>query len=112
MGYCTDYDLTLLDPKDMTEIEDTSTIERVAALLEEKYVIGYALNENLSWYNSVKWYEHESDMLDISRKVPDVLFCLWGSGDDAEDLWKKYFLNGKMQCCLAEIPPFGPAKLE
>ncbi len=95
MGYCTTYDLTLLDPKDMTGIEDPRTIERVVALLKEKGIIGYALDESLSCCDSVKWYEHENDMLDISRKVPDVLFLLWGSGDDAEDLWEHYFLNGK-----------------
>lgn len=112
MGYCTTYDLTLLDPKDMTEIEDTSIIDKVVALLREKGVIGYALDENLSYYDSVKWYEHEEDMLAVSKRIPDVLIRLWGSGDEAEDLWEHYFLNGKSQYCRAEIPPFDPAKLE
>lgn len=112
MGYYTTYDLTLLDPKDMTTIEDPGIVERVVALLKEKGVIGYALDENLSCCDSAKWYEYENDMLTVSKAVPDVLFCLWGSGDSAEDLWTQYFLNGKSQYCRAEIPPFDPAKLE
>lgn len=112
MGYYTTYDLSLLDPKDMTEVKNPRTIEKVVALLGEKGVIGYALAEDLSCYDSVKWYEHEDDMLEISRKVTNVLFRLWGSGDNAEDLWAHYFLNGKSQYCRAEIPPFDPNKLK
>ncbi len=112
MGYYTTYDLTLRDPKDMTVIEDSHIIEKVVAMLKEKDIIGYALSEDLSCYDSAKWYDYEQDMLGISREVPDVLFCLWGCGEDAGDLWTQYFLNGKSQYCRAEIPPFDPAKLE
>lgn len=52
-------------------------------------------------------------MLLLSKEFPDVLFKLHGEGEDNEDIWDKYFMNGKMQYCPAEImcPPFDRAKL-
>ena len=60
-----------------------------------------------------KWYNNEDDMLLLSKEFPDVLFKLHGEGQDNEDIWDKYFMNGKMQYCPAEImyPPFDRAKL-
>lgn len=60
-----------------------------------------------------KWYEHERDMLRLSRAFPEVLFVLWGEGGEPEDLWKCYYLGDRMQEALAKIeyPPFDPDKL-
>lgn len=60
-----------------------------------------------------KWYDNEDDMLLLSKEFPDVLFKLHGEGEDNKDIWDKYFMNGKMQYCPAEIicPPFDRAKL-
>ena len=60
-----------------------------------------------------KWYDNEDDMLLLSKEFPDVLFKLHGEGEDNEDIWDKYFMNGKMQYCPAKImcPPFDRAKL-
>ena len=52
---------------------------------------------------SCKWYEHEADMREFSKRYPVVLFTLAGEGEEAGDLWKKYFKNGKMQIAKAVI---------
>lgn len=54
-------------------------------------------------YGTIKWYEHEKDILAISRRFPKILFILEGEGEDSGDIWKKYFKNGKIQVCKAKI---------
>lgn len=61
-----------------------------------------------------KWYDHENDMKALSRKYPEVLFTLRGEGEDAGDVWVKYFKGGKMQAEKQPEfvpPPFDAGKL-
>lgn len=61
-----------------------------------------------------KWYEHVGDMVALSRRFPEVLFTLHGEGEESGDIWRKYFLGGKVQVARATITfdDFDPAKLE
>lgn len=52
---------------------------------------------------SCKWYDHEVDMLALSKQFPVILFTLEGRGEEAGDLWIKYFKNGKIQKCPGKI---------
>lgn len=117
MGYCTSYSLELemYDHKTgarsmcvPTEIQD-----KVVAALTEFEIIGYALTSDLYCADCVKWYDHDDDMIKVSKMFPDVLFCLHGEGESNDDLWDTYYLNGKTQDCPATVvyPPFDPAKL-
>ncbi len=92
MSYNTKYTLTYdgnnLSYEQMEEINDY--------LLNE-----YGIQEfETDW---IPWHEHTEDMIDLSLKYPDVEFTLWGRGEDRDDLWKKYFLNGVCFLALAEI---------
>jgi hypothetical protein len=49
------------------------------------------------------WYEHEEDMIEISKKFPNILFDLYIIGDGPCNLCHKYFKNGQMQKCPAII---------
>lgn len=64
--------------------------------------------------SETKWYEHENDMRAFSKQFPKVLFTLQGNGESNEDMWYKYFKNGKMQVCPAKIDfdVFDPKKLK
>lgn len=53
---------------------------------------------------SQKWYDHEQDMLQYSLKYPNNMIRLEGWGEcPEEDIWVKYFKNGKMQHSKAKI---------
>lgn len=64
--------------------------------------------------DSCTWYDHASDMQWLSKKFPTVLFTLKGEGEESGDLWVKYFRDGKMQECRAQVafPPFDANELK
>lgn len=79
--------------------------------IDDKNGIANALS--LESVAECKWYEHEKEMRELSKEFPDVVFKLHGEGEDNGDIWIKYFTNGKMQYCPAEMlfPPFNKMKL-
>lgn len=107
MGYHTYYTLDFPDlnrsPHNQEELD--SILELI------RYHIGFKLS--LDGDECAKWYDHDDHMLGISTSYPNILFRLYGEGDEKEDLWFTYYLNGKMQHCPAEFtfPKFDETKL-
>lgn len=87
MGYYTDYTLLLYKNDELQSVDHDWEEE----LKEET---GYYFDEGR--VGDVKWYNHEEDMLRISRNHPDITFELIGVGEVHGDFWKKYIKNGKM----------------
>ena len=58
--------------------------------------------------DTLKWYDWELDMMRASAQMPGVLMILTGSGEDDGDLWRAYFLDGRVQSVrsVVEFPPF------
>ena len=52
---------------------------------------------------TIKWYEWDDDIRKLSREFPDILFEVSGDGEESDDFWMAYFLNGKMQFCPGTI---------
>lgn len=50
-----------------------------------------------------KWYDSEEDMRQLSSEFPGILFRIDGQGENPEDMWKAYYLNGKEQKVFAKI---------
>jgi hypothetical protein len=42
-------------------------------------------------------------MKEVSKQHPDIVFELHGEGEEAGDIWYKYYKNGKMQVCKGHI---------
>jgi len=123
MGYYTNYKCKvigkLVNKVKIAELEKAKIIaeglsgklkEIALAGIENELNIEKSINVNtivtsVVGYNpfddETKWYEHEADMKKISKEYPDVIFELSGEGEESGDVWKKYFVNGKMQVCKA-----------
>lgn len=101
MAYYTDFKLEI-----ETEGFDPAAFEKVNSAIEHMSV-GLQLTNWLGhvfWSASDRtWYDDEKEMAELSKQFPDILFTLSGSGESAEDLWKKYFRNGLVQRAPARI---------
>jgi len=106
MGYYTHYNLDMDDGERSAEI-----IEKLRSTNDDAH---WAFTSDGSCETEVTWYEHEADMREFSKQYADVVFTLDGDGDGSDDMWTKYFKNGKMQACYGEVvyPPYDAAKLE
>lgn len=89
MGYYTKY-----------ELETIPYSNEAWEVINEDDGTYYAVQE---YADSCKWYDHEMDMKELSKQFPNVVFKLKGEGEEAGDLWHKYFKNGKVQVCEAKI---------
>lgn len=45
--------------------------------------------------DSMKWYGWVEDMQSLSKSYPNLLIWLTGRGEEAGDIWKAWFRNGK-----------------
>ena len=100
MGYQTYYTLTV-EPEDREE----ELLEELLDPNDKDWKLGDPLQE------SCKWYEHEREMVALSKRFPDVVFHLRGEGEESGDIWEKDFWNGLMQERPAEIviPEYDPS---
>lgn len=49
------------------------------------------------------WYDWDKEMVEVSRKFPEVTITMWGNGEESDDMWKCVFKNGKKALVFAEI---------
>ena len=85
MGYHTLYALSV-------EKGDTSLLE--SEEFKDIFLkITYYHLESLD-FETQQWYEHEKNMLEISKLYPDTVFRLEGDGEDRDDRWISYYCNG------------------
>lgn len=92
MAYQTYYRLSL-EPLDEAKLAEVIEAEEMLDIFDCE---GNATD----WY---KWYEYRKDMIDVSRRYPDLTFCLVGEGEDRDDDWMMYFQNGRFKYFQPEI---------
>lgn len=104
MGYNTDFDLSVERLNPFEEVD----YDVIKIVFEN--VTNYKINDDFT-LNEVRWYDWEKDMKEISKTFPNYRFTLDGNGEDNDDIWRAYFINGKSQVCKAKIT-FAPCTLE
>jgi hypothetical protein len=83
---------------------DEAIIQKLSKIIEESDSGEmHGINCDGSTAGNCKWYEHEQEVAEFSKYFPTTLFTLNGEGEETGDIWKKYFLNGKMQVAKAKI---------
>ncbi len=100
MGYHTYYRLGITPPPGPALLADLAPIKDGQGL--------YLLTGEA---DSCSWYEHEREILDLSARHTEVLFRLWGEGEEVGDQWVKFFLGGRVETHKAPewTPPPEPS---
>lgn len=106
MGYYTYYNLEAYENGAHVTTERE---EEICTVASEITGIAFDHFEDLSW-DSMKWYDHEDDMLELSKRFPDVTFVLYGEGEERDDNWVAYYKNGDSEYCGARIVYDRPTK--
>ena len=97
MGYYTVYELEAYENGKRINKEREREICAFARECSEitSYMDIYKFEELSS--DSIKWYSHDQDLLELSKHFPSVIFELTGEGEDHDDNWIAYYCNGKME---------------
>jgi hypothetical protein len=104
MGYYTSYTLKVKEG-------DPGLIE---VFREDNTYAPHALYSDGSTSDKCTWYEHEEDLKTFSELHPNTVFELHGISEDGDNIWYKYFKNGKMQVAEATVifSPYDESKLQ
>ena len=100
MGYLTTYELSYEGPA----VGDKAIIDTLGSI-DPEYFGDYldSYNINMLFEEPLKWYEHDADMIELSKEFPDQIFCLEGRGEDFPDFWIHYYHNGKMKQTVGQV---------
>ena len=121
MGYYTWYSMQVRNIKSRDEYNSIIQALKEREIYDQENTCGvfcestYYDNEHRASFSSCdecKWYEHEYDMMTISKQFPDVTFRLCGEGEESNDMWREYFHNGIAEECRAKIVFPAPIEIE
>lgn len=86
-------------------------LENIREKFEE--ITGYSFY-NIVNGESIKWYDCEENMIELSLLYPNHLFIVNGEGENYDDVWRHYFKDGKGAKYKAEVvfPEFNPNDLK
>lgn len=108
MGYYSDFELSVEDyGKNGTT--DRDIVNAMLDIISENkyafYPFAYEIENETDSFNGTdmtiyseetsKWYDNEEEMLELSRRVPDVILKLHVVGEEPGDISDTYFKNGK-----------------
>ena len=116
MGYYTYYNLQIKGVETEERFLELSRALEQMGLIKYVFDIGnYDNNRKEATfysYESVKWYEYNDDMKNLSLIFPSFTFCLEGQGEEYDDIWRAYYKYGEDEFCPARIIFEEPVKIK
>ena len=99
MSYHTKYELCT-DPPYLVGLQDVAsalaaTVDGVPASDPAHRSKAKAWEDILNGYERVAWHNHEHDLAKATAHWKNIIFDLHGRGEDEEDVWTLYCMNGK-----------------
>ena len=95
MGYYTDFEIYFYD-KNGKSIKKKQYEDIITNLKKEFDFLEEMDEESNGFYINAKWYRFEEDLEKFSKKYcPDILIEIKGQGEEPDDKWKHYIINGK-----------------
>lgn len=58
--------------------------------------------------DEMKWYNHENDMIALSKNHPNIIFLVEGIGEEFPDAWHMWVHNGIVEKSYAVVKYPGP----
>jgi len=108
MGYETEFKLDVKVPDTMCEHPDKLHI--IKQLFKTVVEARTAIDCTGNTFEATKWYDCDAELSAFSKRFPKVLFELTGHGEDKDDFWRLYVINGKtqIQWAIITFPPYNP----
>lgn len=101
MGYYTQFSLS--EPESCVPGKRLTGDEYMEILGTKVSAYSFTVAELLDDGFYGKWYDWVEDMLELSKKYPDVLFTLDGAGEEPGDIWSCWFADGKKYFATVEM---------
>lgn len=111
MGYYTKFELAAYDAEtkypvsSYMEADITYSLEQIAfgPIERGEFERHGPVNFGRWTEEAMKWYDHEADMIALSKEYPNLVFVLEGVGEEFPDAWRKWFYNGVVEASYAEV---------
>ena len=103
MGYYTYFEMEMENLDDESNVTEEEVVE--ALIKESAWFDSFDRGKDFEelFNDGLKWYDWEDDMKAVSLSFPNVVFTLWGRGEEYDDLWKGFFYKGRSFYSPAKI---------
>jgi hypothetical protein len=89
-------------------------VNKLMREIDEWFIDNTDWDLGMPFDDSLKWYNYEGDMIELSKAFPEWLFRVYYDGEDSDDAGYDYFYQGKRQNChqIVRYPEFNYNKLK
>ena len=101
MSYYTNFNFKFYDKGSGIELSRKDSKEIINDI---ESTFKYRAEEDSEMFTiGANWHSFDEDMKKFSTKYPNILFEIFGEGEETDDIWKQYILNGKLEECMGKI---------